>query len=141
MPLDPQVQAMRDRRIREGVAPLYTLSLDRARAEDLAAIRAAAGDPEPVHEVYDRTIPGPEGELTIRVYAPSTEAPRPTLVYFFGGGWTLGTIDTSDGICRELANRAGCQVVTVGYRLAPEHPVPAAVLDCYTAVCWIASIA
>jgi acetyl esterase len=139
MPLDPQLLAMRYQRIRNGVAPLYTLPLDQARAADLAAIRASAGDPEPVHEVYDRTIPGPAGELPIRVYAPAGEAPRPTLVYFFGGGWTVGNIDTSDGICRALANAAGCQVVTAGYRLAPEHPFPAAVLDCHAAVSWISA--
>ncbi len=127
MPLDPQVQAMRDRRVRDGVVPLYTLTVEQARAEDLAAIRSAGGDPEPVHGVVDRTIPGPAGILPIRIYRPDVDGPLPTLVYFFGGGWTLGSVDTSDGICRSLTNAAGCMVVTVGYRLAPEHPFPAAV--------------
>jgi acetyl esterase len=60
------------------------------------------------------------------------------LVYFFGGGWTLGTIDTSDGVCRALTNAAGCVTITIGYRLAPEHKFPAAVDDCYAATQWIA---
>jgi acetyl esterase len=139
MPLDPQVQAMRDGRARDGVVPLYTLTVEQARAEDLAAIRSAGGDPEPVHQVADRTIPGPGGELPIRIYRPDADGPLPTLVYFFGGGWTLGSVDTSDGICRSLTNATGCMVVTVGYRLAPEHRFPAAVHDCFAAVEWIAT--
>jgi acetyl esterase len=140
MPFDPQVQAMRERALAAGTPPLYTLSIDQARAADLAAIQAAAGTGEPVHEVIDRSIPGPDGDLPIRIYRPhgGTE-PWPTLVYFFGGGWTLGSIETSDGICRSLANSVPCQVVTVGYRLAPEHKFPAAVRDCHAAVDWIAS--
>jgi acetyl esterase len=138
MPLDPQVQAMRARRAELAVAPLYTLSLEQARAEDLAAIRAAAGDPEPVAEVVQRHIPGPGGDLLIRLYRPDRPGPTPALLYFFGGGWTLGTIDTADGICRSLTNTAGCTTVSVGYRLAPEHKFPAAVEDCYAATRWVA---
>ncbi len=67
------------------------------------------------------------------------DGPLPTLVYFFGGGWTLGSIDTADGICRQLANAVPCQVITVGYRLAPENPFPAAVNDCHQATQWIAA--
>ena len=137
MPLDPQVQAMRDRRVRDSVPPLYTLSVKEARAADLAAIRAASGDPEPVYEVTKTTLPGPAGDMPVRIYRPAPGR-LPVLAYFFGGGWTLGSIDTSDGICRSLANDAGCMVVTVGYRLAPEHPFPAAVHDCYATVRWLA---
>jgi len=139
MPLDPQVVAMRERRIRDGAAPLYTLPVDQARVADLASIRAGAGTPEPVHQVYDRTVPGPDGDLPIRVYLPAGEGPHPVLVYFFGGGWTVGGIETSDGICRSLSNLAGCAVVTVGYRLAPEHHFPAPVYDCHAATGWIAA--
>jgi acetyl esterase len=139
MPFDPQVRALRERAIAAGTPPLYTLSLEQARAADLAAIKAAGGTGEPVHEVIDRHIPGPDGELPVRIYRPhDTTEPLPTLVYFFGGGWTLGSIETSDGICRILANAVPCQVITIGYRLAPEHPFPAAVSDCYAATCWIA---
>lgn len=138
MPLDPQVQALRSRRASAQVPPLYTMSLEQARAEDLKAIQEAAADPEPVADVVERDIPGPGGDLRIRIYRPDGDGPLPALVYFFGGGWTLGTIDTSDGICRSLTNAAGCTTVSVGYRLAPEHKFPAAVEDCHAATRWVA---
>ena len=139
MPLDPQLQAMRDQRERDRVAPLYEMSLAEARAADLASIRASGGTPEPVAEVRDLTIPGPGGDLPVRVYRPVSGTTLPVLVYFFGGGWVLGTIDTADGVARALANAAGVMVVVPGYRLAPEHPFPAALDDCYAAVRWVAS--
>jgi len=128
---------MRAERAARRATPLYELTLAEARAADLADIRAGGGDVEPVLDVADRTFPGPDGELPVRVYRPSTVRRMGTLVYFFGGGWTLGGIDTSDGVCRALANAAGCLVVTPGYRLAPEHPFPAALHDCLAAVSWV----
>lgn len=139
MPLHPQVQAMRARRAASDAPQLYTLSVDEARAADLASIQASGGDPEPVAEVADRDIDGPGGPLPIRIYRPVLGGELPVLVYFFGGGWTLGTIDTSDAVCRSLANAAGCLVVAAGYRLAPEHKFPAAVHDCHAAVRWVAA--
>ena len=138
MPLDPQLQAMRDQRERDNVPPLYEMSLADARAADLASIRATGGEPEPVHEITNLTISGPGGELPLRLYRPSARRPLPVLVYFFGGGWVLGSIDTADGVCRSLANSTGALVVVPGYRLAPEHPFPAAIDDCYAAVRWVA---
>lgn len=139
MPLDPQVQAMRAQRVKENIPPLYTLSVEQARQADLASIRAGAGSPEPVAQIIDRPIPGPAGDLPIRLYRPEGDGLFPTLIYFFGGGWTLGTIDTSDGICRSLTNAVPCMVISVGYRLAPEHKFPAAVQDCYAATRWVAT--
>jgi acetyl esterase len=143
MPLHPQVEQMRRQREREGTAPLYTLSLAEARAADLAAIRAVAGDPEPVAAVSERAIFGDGPDLRIRVYEPDDTADdagrlRPVLVYYFGGGWTLGSLDTCDAICRALTNAVRCVTVSVQYRLAPEHPFPAAVEDCYTGLLWAA---
>jgi acetyl esterase len=138
MPLDPQFQALRELRARSGAAPLYTLSVDQARAADLASVRASGGSPRPVHQVVDRWLPGPDGDLPVRLYRPSARRPLPVLLYFFGGGWTLGSIDTADALCRTLADETGCLVVTVGYRLAPEHPFPAAVRDCHAALRWVA---
>ena len=138
MPLDPQLQAIRDQSERDNVPPLYTMSLADARAADLASIQARGGEPEPVYEVADLKIPGPGGELPLRLYRPARERPRPALLYFFGGGWVLGTIDTADGVCRSLANSSGALVVVAGYRLAPEHRFPAAIDDCYAAVRWVA---
>nr|WSX82022.1 alpha/beta hydrolase [Streptomyces sp. NBC_00899] len=139
MPLDPQIQAMRDRRARAGEPPLYELSIEQARAADLAAIQADAGSPRALHEVHDRKIPGPGGVLAARVYRPSADPQLPALLYCFGGGWALGSIDTADTLCRSLAAEAGCLVVSVGYRLAPEHPFPAAVHDCHAALRWVAA--
>jgi acetyl esterase len=139
MPLDPQVLQWRERRIAGGVTPLYTQSLAEARAADLADIQASSGDPEAVHDVSELSIEGRGGPLPLRIFRPSEDEPLPVLVYFFGGGWTLGQIDTCDAICRTLANQAGCVVIAAGYRLAPEHKFPAAVHDCLDAVRWIAA--
>ncbi|WP_194927462.1 alpha/beta hydrolase [Catenulispora pinisilvae] len=139
MPLDPQIQAMRDRRVQAATPQLYTLSLAEARAADLTAIQAEEREPEPVHTVVDRVIPAPGRNIPVRVYRPGAERVLPTLLYFFGGGWTLGSLDTCDGICRALANQAGVQVVSVGYRLAPEHRFPAGVEDCHDALRHIAA--
>ncbi|MET8279929.1 alpha/beta hydrolase [Micromonospora sp. NPDC005174] len=138
MALHPEVAAYRAARAAAGTPPLYVQTLAEARAADLAAIRAGGGAVEQVFEVRDEHVPGPGGDLPVRVYRPAGSGPLPTLLYFFGGGWTLGSIDTADGICRRLANAVPCQVVTVGYRLAPEHPFPAAVQDCHAATVWIA---
>jgi acetyl esterase/lipase len=139
MPLDPQLQAGRDQRERDNVPPLYEMSLADARAADLASIRQGGGAPEPVFEVTERAIPGPGGDLALRLYRPSGARRLPALLYFFGGGWVLGTIDTADGVARRLANSCGVMVAVVGYRLAPEHPFPAAVDDCYAALRWVAA--
>jgi acetyl esterase len=136
--LDPQLQAMRDQREHGNVPPLYSLSLAAARAADLASIRDSGGEPAPVREVVDLTITGPGGELPLRLYRPAGERPLPALLYYFGGGWALGAIDTADGVSRSLANSCGALVAVVGYRLAPEHPFPAAVDDCYAALRWVA---
>ncbi len=138
VPLDPQLQAMRDQRERDNVPPLYSMSLAAARAADLASIREGGGEPEPVHEVVNLSIPGPGGDLPLRLYRPASQRPLPALLYFFGGGWVLGSIDTADGVSRALANASGALVVVPGYRLAPEHPFPAAVDDCYAALRWVA---
>jgi acetyl esterase len=146
MPLHPQAESWRARRLAENVPPLYTQTLAEARAADLAEVLAGGGDPEPVAEVIDRELPGPDGSLPIRIYRPAgaggrpaDAGVRPALVYFFGGGWTLGQIDTCDGICRRLANLVGCVVIAAGYRLAPEHKFPAAVQDCLAAVRWVSA--
>ncbi|MEH1129407.1 alpha/beta hydrolase [Micromonospora sp. CPCC 206061] len=138
MPLDPQLHAMREARAREGAPPLYEMTLAEARAADLAAITMDSGDVEPVGAVTELTIPGPAGPLAARVYRPEGNGPFPVLVYFFGGGWVLGSLDTSDGICRRLCTGAEVVVVSVAYRLAPEHTFPAAPYDCYAATRWAA---
>ncbi|MDR0358565.1 MAG: alpha/beta hydrolase [bacterium] len=138
MPLDPQVRELLDCRAAAGTRPLYSMSVAEARAADIAAIKAAGGTVEPVAAVDDTVLPGPAGPIPVRSYLPHGTGPFPTLIYFFGGGWTLGSLETSDGVCRALTNAAGCHTVAVGYRLAPEHTFPAAVEDCFAAVRWLA---
>ena len=92
----------------------------------------------PIAHVEDRSIPGPAGSIPVRVYRPSDEAKLPIVVYYHGGGFTWGDLDTHDGLCRKLSNRSGAIVVSVAYRLAPEHVFPAAVEDAYAALEWAA---
>lgn len=93
---------------------------------------------EPVKRVEDSYIPGPEGSIPIRVYYPMKERNTyPALVYYHGGGWVIGSLETHDNICRALTNLAECVTISVDYRLAPEHKFPAAVEDAYAAVKWI----
>jgi acetyl esterase len=138
MPFHPQIQAIRDQLEREHVPNLYTLPVGDAREAEVKAAAECAGPPVPVAGVTDREIAGPGGPLRIRIYRPHAPGPPPVLVWFFGGGWTLGTLDTCDDVCRRLTAAAGCITVSAGYRLAPEHKFPAAVQDCYAAVRWVA---
>ena len=92
---------------------------------------------EPVGRVLDASLPGPSGDIPIRSYWPVADGPLGCLVFFHGGGWVIGGLDTHDGLCRSLANGAQCVVVAVDYRLAPEHKFPAAAEDAYAATRWV----
>ena len=136
MPIDPQVQAFLDELEALDAPPLHSLPPEEARRV-AAADAHSLGPPEPVAKVEDRSVPGPGGQIPLRVYTPQATGPSPVLVYFHGGGWVLGSILTHDAACREIANAAGCTVVSVEYRLAPEHKYPAAVDDAYAATRWV----
>ena len=100
--------------------------------------RAMNAVPEPIAKIEHRLIPGPGGDLLLRVYTPETgDMPLPVLVYFHGGGWVIATLDTYDSSCRALAKQAGCIVVSVAYRQAPEHKFPAAAEDAFAAYRWV----
>lgn len=137
MALDPDAQAIADLLDQMLPGPLHQLGVAGARAF-VDQMNEHAPPPAPVQAVTDREIPGPAGPIPIRIYRPIADAGLPVLVYFHGGGWTIGSLDQVDPVCRALANRADCLVVSVDYRLAPEHPFPAAVEDCYAAVQWVA---
>jgi acetyl esterase len=107
------------------------------REDAIARARTLQGRPVSVARVDEMKIPGPGGEIPIRVYWPRENGPLPVLVYYHGGGWVIGNLDTGDSQCRMLANRAPAVVVSVDYRLAPEHRFPAAVEDCYAALEWV----
>jgi acetyl esterase len=135
MPLDPEAQLLVNAAHGPGAIPMHLLSPDKARAVMLVQT-AGLGPPEPVFRIEDRTIAGHEADLPIRIYTPAENEARRALVYFHGGGWVIGSIETHDALCRMVANRAGCAVVSVEYRLAPEHRFPAATEDAYAAVGW-----
>jgi acetyl esterase len=137
MPLDPQVRAFLDYLIALNGPLLHTLSPEAGR-EVVAAMTPMLDDPQPVASVENRRIAGPAGEIPLRVYTPEGKGPFPVLVYFHGGGWVIGDLETHDDMCRRLTNGAGCVVVSVDYRLAPEHKFPAAVEDAYAATKWVA---
>jgi acetyl esterase len=136
MPLDPQMKQLLDTMAAAKTPPFHTLAPTEARR--LMARRVIQGTPEPLARVEDRKISGPGGEIPIRVYTPEGQAPFGALIYFHGGGWVLGDIEMTDQPCRLLAKAAGCVVVSVEYRLAPEHKFPAAPEDCYCATRWAA---
>lgn len=137
--LDPGVRALLEMMDADPRPPLETLPVADARL-GAERMKALGGDPEPVARVEDVRIPGPGAELTVRVYTPQGgSAPRPGFVYYHGGGWVIGNLDTHDHICRALSNRSGAVGVAVDYRLSPEVKFPAAVEDCYAATEWAAA--
>jgi acetyl esterase len=138
MPLDPQAQTYLEQMAALHMPPLNTLPPEVIRRGIAAQVASTEIEVEPVARVENRTIPGPAGEIPVRIYTPEGDGPFPVLVYFHGGGWVICTLDTHDGQCRSLANGAGCVVVSVDYRLAPEHKFPAAPEDCYAATTWVA---
>jgi acetyl esterase len=107
----------------------------RAQYDQLTSMQLR--EPKPLAGVVDRTVPGPAGGVPVRVYTPEGEGPFPVVAYLHGGGWVIGSLDTHDGTCRELSHRSGCVVVSVDYRLAPEHRYPAALDDCVAVVRWL----
>ena len=137
MPLDRQVELLLQQAARAGGTPMHLQSPDEARATMLAQ-SAALGKPEAVAKVENRTVPGRDVDIPLRIYTPAAEGPLPGLVFFHGGGWVIGSIDTHDNLCRSIANAASCVVVSVEYRLAPEHKFPAGIEDAYSATCWTA---
>ncbi len=137
MPLDPQVQAFLEQMQAMNMPPLNAMTVDEARAA-ASAMSEMHGEPEPVASVDNVGVPGPAGEIPVRIYTPEQSGPLPILVYFHGGGWVIGDLDTHDPLCRTLCNACGCLVASVEYRLAPEHKFPAAAEDAYAATQWLA---
>ena len=137
--LDPIVRQLLEAAEAEGNPPLESFSPEEARKLAIESLKLAGGTMEPVHSIENLRIPGPDGEIPIRIYTPDAPAPRPALVYFHGGGWVVCDLDTHEVVCTAMARRAGAVVVAVDYRLAPEHKFPAAVTDSYAATAWVAS--
>jgi acetyl esterase len=133
VPVDPEIQGFLDGLADAGFPEPGTLEPAEMRVI-VARTFAPVGGPD-VARVETHALPGPEGVEAI-VYTPYGETPFPLLVFFHGGGWVFGSAAASDDTCRTYSSEAGCVVVNVDYRLAPEHLFPAAVDDCYGALVW-----
>jgi acetyl esterase len=137
MPLDPQSKFLLDQLAAQGGPQLHELTPVQARQAFESMRLPVPG--ESVASIQDLRVPGPGGEIPVRLYAPANAAaPSGALVYFHGGGWVIGSIETHENLCKALANRSGARVVSVDYRLAPEHRWPAAAEDCYAVTCHLA---
>ena len=135
-PLDPGAEVYVARV--NAAPPIWEVPLDDARRGTDAETLEVFGPVDVVDVVEERLL---DGGLRVRIYRPSAEGPLPALVYFHGGGWVVGSLDSHDPVCRRLARQTPCVVVSVDYRLAPEHPFPAAVEDAWAATTWVAGAA
>jgi acetyl esterase len=140
MPMDRRARRLLDMMAATGGDGDAQASVANRRA-GLVALATMADDVSTQVAIDDRDIPGPAGQLPIRLYTPlePNEGPWPGLVFFHGGGWVAGNLETHDGLCRRLCAAAGSKIISLDYRLAPEHPFPAALMDCLLAVNWVAN--
>jgi len=134
--LDPQLAPLIEG-LDAGFPPVHTMTGAQARTT-IRSRFVPPVKPEPIAEVWDETIPGPGGNIPIRIYRPDRPDDLPVVVYAHGGGFVFCDLDSHDGLCRDLANRLGALVIAVDYRLAPENPWPAAADDVYAATQWAA---
>ena len=140
MQLDTHVRNLLDMFADSGQPKIWELPPAQARDMALALTQMVEGK-EPIGKMENGLLPGPEGPLPFRIYTPASADSEPLacIVYFHGGAWIFGNLDTHDCMCRMLANASGCRVISVDYRLAPEHKFPAAVEDAYAATKWVAA--
>lgn len=138
MPLDSQVAELLKQLEAEDLESTSRRTIQQAR-ERYLELRGLAGDPKDLYRVKDIEIPGAETDIPARLYIPGVGEQLPTLVYCHGGRFISGDLETHDALCRDLADRSGCCLMAVDYRLAPENRFPAALEDCYSAACWAAS--
>ncbi|MCH7816030.1 MAG: alpha/beta hydrolase [Proteobacteria bacterium] len=137
MPLDPQAQALLDSIEQSGTAPLNTYSAVAARELYDQASELVRGTPPEPFAIETLAISGSSSNIPARLYRPNAEPTLPILVFYHGGGYTIGSLDSHDGVCRSLCVEAQCIVVSVDYRLAPEHKFPAGVDDAWAALQWV----
>ena len=141
MPLDPQIANLLELFAADpSIKPVQHCTPAEVRTRIAQTSKTLAGKPEPIGAATDSTIPGRAGPIPIRVYSPYTDtgAPLPCVIFFHGGGWVGGDLDSHDALCRLLCNASQSRLVAVDYRRAPEHPFPAAVEDALDASHWIA---
>jgi acetyl esterase len=140
MALDKEAQWVFDLIKQSGRPALNTLSPTEAKALFEQTALVLAPKPVPLPKIEDIRIPGPGGDIPARVYVASeAKEPQPALVFYHGGGWVIGSLNSYDPLCRVLAKKANCTVISIDYRLAPEHKFPAAYDDSVAAYRWIAA--
>jgi acetyl esterase len=141
MPIDPAAKNLLDLLVAAGRPKVWQVGAIEGREGLRKLAQLADAKDVPIGRIENATWPGPAGPLAYRSYTPVDAAPEPlpALLYFHGGGFVIGDLDTHDGLCRLLANASGCRVISAEYRLAPEHKFPAAVEDAYAAARWVAA--
>jgi acetyl esterase/lipase len=135
--LHPQIVQVLEAMAKAELRPIEAMTPTEARAQMEMTARARKAEPLPVAKVDERVIPGPAGEIRLRLYCPNTAGPVPAIVYYHGGGHVIGSLDTHDLIARNLSAGAGALVASVDYRMGPEHKFPAAVDDSYASLQWV----
>jgi acetyl esterase len=138
MPLDPEIAELLAATDALGLPPYQEIGAERARTtyEELVRHRRRGATPVPVRDVGEAVAEHRGHRVPVRIYQPQGAEPRAVLVFLHGGGWTVGSVETHDHQARVLCAATGAQVVSVDYRLAPEHPYPAALDDAWAATCW-----
>ena len=137
MAMKPQVVALLEKMAALNLPAIHSLEPPAAREQMLAQVRARDVPVIEVGSIEDRTIPGPAGEIPVRIYRPEGGNEPGALVYYHGGGHVIGNIESHDAITRALCKESGCLVMSVDYRMGPEHKFPAAIEDGYAALCWL----
>ena len=135
--LHPQILQVLEAMAKAELRPIEAMTPPEARAQMEATARARQAEPLPVAKVEERLIPGPAGEIRLRLYWPNAAGPVPAIVYYHGGGHVIGSLDTHDFIARNLCAGAEALLASVDYRMGPEHKFPAAVDDCFAALQWV----
>lgn len=135
--LHPQIEQVLEAMAKAGLRPIEEMTPAEARAQLEATARARKAEPLPVARVEERLMPGPGGEIRLRLYWPDAAAPVPAIAYYHGGGHVIGSLETHDLVARNLCSGAAALVASIDYRMGPEHRFPAAVEDSSAALNWL----
>ncbi len=139
MPLHPQVQGLLTQMGSSGLKKIQDMTPEESRQTFSAVFATLPPSQQKIASAVDRSVPSPSGPVKTRVYTPEGTGPFPVMAYFHGGGWVFGDLDTHEGVCRELCGAVGMVVVSVDYRLSPEHKYPDAADDCVAVTQWLAA--
>ncbi|MGH8517300.1 MAG: alpha/beta hydrolase, partial [Panacagrimonas sp.] len=137
MPLHPHVEGLLTQMAAAGGKPFHAMSVDECRQVFGGLLASLPPSQAKLANVADRNVTGPAGPIGTRVYTPEGKGPFPVLVFFHGGGWVIGDLESHDSVCRELSAGVGAVVVAVAYRLGPENKFPGAPEDCTAVTRWV----